>query len=454
MGVPEIAANLTYDCQVTIGGTDVSKYVTDWAFDETLGQKAKAKLVLVDKDANNLVVRPGRFGPDGGSNELHPHNLTASTPVIVNLETSGMPSEYPAFLINDVEFDNGAATVHLEDYHALIEQDGVSLADILAENGDTTTAAEAIQAMAATVSLLAQVDWADYPINELRRAQGSLKRWIDKLGLPYQAYTQFFGSKLYSKKPDYTGGAEFELTDVINLTNLSFRETTAGHKNKFRSTRLQPGASQIRGTARGTQVGRNSQTEITISPPVRSGVFYQVKAEQGALILPVWFDEGDNVLGSGYTYTGNTPAAKCVFTYIYTVGTGEFDPEFQAHVLGSSGQPTGFDTSYNATSNTTSAEQTYYGVREEFSPLEDPAWPTSAIAQLAANNMALENANQRIVSRWGSWLNPRVRAGTRVGITDWTLRQSNSLWLVRSASHRWKPTGGAIMNIGCTRRRA
>ena len=448
----EIAQNITYDLQVTIGNTDVSNFVTSFEFSEQLGRKATGKLVLVEKDADNLIVRPSKFGPDGGSLPLHPHNLTMSQVVSVNLLACGVDSVYPTFLIGDVDFgENGEVTVSLEDCHALIEQDGVSLDDILAENEDETTAHEAINSMCSDVGLLANITWADYPINELRRAQGSRKKWIDMLGKPYQAYTSFQGIALWSKSPGWTSGAEFDFTDVLNLSGWTMRETTAGHKNRFRATRLQPGASRVLGEARGTTVGRNSETQITIDPPGRSVSFYKVLAEEGDLIDLVWFDEADNVLGQGVTYTGATPAAKLEFTYIYTVGPAAFDPEFHAYVLGAIGQATDFDTSFHGVANS-SNEQSFYGIREEFSQLEDPIWPTSELAQAAADNMALENAHQRYLGRGRSWLNPRVRAGTRVSITDYGTRQSGSVWVVRSVNHRYTPTD-PTMSFGCSKRR-
>lgn len=455
MGVVDIVQNISYQLTVTIGGTDVSQYVQSFEFNEQLGQKATATLKLLDVDSNGLVVRPGRFGPNGGSVELHPHNLTNATPVIVILAAGGMPSEYPAFLISDVDFDgNGLCTVSLEDYHALLEQDGVSLTDIMTEAGDEYTAHSAIQEMTAAVGILSQIGWPDYPINELRRQQGSRLGWINQLELPYQGYTKFVGGTLHSQTPGYTEGPEFTLTDYINLTNLSWRETTAGHKNKFLATRLQPGVTRNIGEARGTQVGRNSQTEMTLDPPARSASFYKVKAEQGDLIDVVWWDENDNPLHVGPTYSGATPAAKCIFTYIYTVGTGEFSPEFHAYALGAAGQPSEFDTGFSATSNNTGSEQGYYGVRTEFTPLEDPAWPTQEVAQAACNYMALENANQRILSNWSSWLNPRIRAGTNVAIVDWTLRETGNTWITRSAKHTYVPGKTAKMEIGCSRRRS
>lgn len=456
MSVLTIAQNITYDLQVTIGGSDVSAYVVSFTFRETLGQKATATLVLCDKDSNNLVVRPGRFGPGGGANELHPHNMSTTTTVSVIIDTCGVLSEYPTWLIADVNWGpDGICTVELEDFHALLEPDGINMDDILAEAGDRVTAREAIAEMATAVGLSSTISFTDYDINELRRSQGSRLKWILDLCRPYQAFTQFRGSRLYVEAPRYSG-SDWELTDYLNLTNISFRETTSGHKNRFRASRLQPGVNRIVGEARGDRYGRNGQTTADIDPPSRVLQCYIAKIEKGTLGTFVGFDAADNPVATSDTghFVSAFPIARVEFTFFpasFATDLSIIDAEFHVYFQGAKGQPT-FDTEFNATYNL-SAEQTYYGVREEYTVVDDAAWPTKAIAELAATNMAIENADQRIISSWASWLNPRIRAGTRVAITDWQLRQAGSTWLVRNAQHSISNVH-ATMTIGCTRRRS
>lgn len=456
MSVLTIAQNITYDLQVTIGGSDVSAYVVSFTFRETLGQKATATLVLCDKDSNNLVVRPGRFGPGGGANELHPHNMSTTTTVSVIIDTCGVLSEYPTWLIADVNWGpDGLCTVELEDFHALLEPDGINMDDILAEAGDRVTAREAIAEMATAVSLSSTISFTDYDINELRRSQGSRLKWILDLCRPYQAFTQFRGSRLYVEAPRYSG-SDWELTDYLNLTNISFRETTSGHKNRFRASRLQPGVNRIVGEARGDSYGRNGQTTAEITPSSRVLQCYKKILEKGVLTNFTAFDEANQPVSTSAdgNFVAHYPIIRVEFTFEPVSSAFDLDTvdaQFHVYFTGASGQPV-FDTEFNDTYNL-SAEQTYYGVREEFTVLEDAIWPDKATATAAATNMAIENADQRILSSWASWLNPRVRAGTRVSITDWTLRQSASTWLVRSAEHTITQTT-ATMAIGCSRRRS
>lgn len=455
MSVLEIFENLSYEVAVTIGGTDVSTYFESLQFSETLGGAAQATLRLVDKDANNLAVRPSRFGPDGGANVLHPHAMTAGTPVLVTVTASGVPSEYPAFLIDDVDFpSDGGVTVGLVDYHTLLEQDGYNGSDIQAESGTITSAHAAIEEMCDEVDIPVEIGWDDYNINEKRRSQTSRLKVIRDLGKHAQAYTQFFGGTLRFNAPRYSG-SDFSLTDAYNLTNLSFRETTAGHKNRFRASRLQPGTNRIVGEARGDTYGRNSQTTCEISPPSRVLQAYVAKLELGTLGVWVGFDEADVAVATSDTghFVSAFPIARVEFTFFPADDAFDLsilDAEFHVYFQGAKGQPT-FDDEFNATYNA-SAEQTYYGVREEYTVVDDAAWPTKAIALLAATNMAIENADQRYISSWASWLNPRVRAGTRVAITDWQTRQAGSTWLVRSVQHGISHTSVG-MTIGCTRRR-
>lgn len=456
MSVLEIYQNLTYDVVVTIGGTDVSPYFERFEFSESLGGAASATLRLVDKDSNNLAVRPSRFGPDGGSLPLHPHNMTKSTPVYVTVTASGVPSEYPAFLIDDVDFpSDGGVTVGLVDYHTLLEQDGYNAADIQAESGTITSAHAVIQEMCAEMGIPVSIGWDDYNINEKRRSQTSRLKVIRDLGKHAQAFTQFFGGTLVYNAPRYSG-SDFSLTDVQNLTNLSYRETTAGHKNRFRASRLQPGTNRIVGEARGDTYGRNGQTTCTISPPSRVLMCYIQKIEKGTLGTFVGFDEADNPVATSDTghFVSAFPIARVEFTFFpasFATDLSIIDAEFHVYFQGAKGQPT-FDTEFNATYNA-SAEQGFYGVREEYTVVDDAAWPTKAIAELAATNLAIENADQRVISSWASWLNPRIRAGTRVAITDWQLRQAGSTWLVRNAQHSISNVH-ATMTIGCTRRRS
>lgn len=455
MSVLEIFENLTYEVAVTIGDTDVSPYFERFEFSESLGGAAQATLRLVDKDSNNLAVRPSRFGPDGGSLPLHPHNMTAGTPVSVIVTASEVPSEYPTWLIDDVDFPtDGGVTVGLVDYHTLLEQDGYNGSDIQAESGTITSAHTAIKAMCAELSIPASIGWTNYDINEKRRSQTSRLKVIRDLGKHAQAFTQFRGGKLYFDAPRYSG-SDFDLTDVVNLTNLSYRETTAGHKNRFRASRLQPGMNRIVGEARGDTYGRNSQTTVNISPPSRLVQGQVVKLEKGTLGTWVGFDAADVAVATSDIplLISAYPIARVEFTFFpasYATDLSIIDAEFHVYFTGSKGQPV-FDSEFNSTYNL-SAEQTYYGVREEYTVVDDAAWPTKALATLAATNMAIENADQRIISSWASWLNPRIRAGSRVSITDWQLRQAGTSWLVRSAQHSISHTS-ATMTIGCSRRR-
>lgn len=457
MSVLEIFQNLSYEVAVTIGGTDVSPYFTNFDFSESLGGAAQATLRLVDKDSNNLVVRPSRFGPDGGALPLHPHNLTQDQTVSVVVTASGVPSEYPIFLIDDVDFPaDGGVTLTLVDFHTLLEQDGYNAADIQAESGTIRSAHAVIEEMCSEVSIPVSIGWTDYDINEKRRSQTSRLKVIRDLGKHAQAYTQFFGGTLAYNAPRYSG-SDFSLTDVQNLTNLSYRETTAGHKNRFRASRLQPGTNRIVGEARGDTYGRNSQTSATISPPSRVIQAEVVKVEKGRLGTWVGFDEADNPVATSDTgsFVSAFPIARVEFTFFpasFALDLSIIDAEFHVFFTGAKGQPV-FDSEFNATYNA-SAEQGFYGVREEYTVVDDAAWPTKAIAELAATNMAIENADQRVISSWASWLNPRIRAGTRVSITDWQLRQAGTEWLVRNVQHSISHGSVPTMSIGCTRRRS
>lgn len=456
MSVQTIAEGLTYDVTVLIGGSDVSQYFVGFDFRENLGGKATATLTLVDKDSNGCVVRPGRFGPGGGSNELHPHNLTSAVKVEITVTAGDMPSEYPTFLINDVDWaPNGLVTVSLEDFHALLEQDGINHSDIRAESGTITTAHAAIAEMCTAAGVSVSVGFPDYNINELRRNQGSRQKWINDLGKAYQAYTQFRGSRLYVDQPRYTG-SDFSLTDYLNLTNFGFRETTAGHKNRFRASRLQPGMNRVVGEGRGEHYGRNGETSVAISPPCRTLQAEVTKLEKGTLGTFVGFDEADNPVSTSDTghFSSAIPIARVEFTFYpasYATDLSIIDAEFHIYFLGASGQPV-FDTEFNDTINST-AEQGFYGVREEFTVIEDAIWPNKALATACATNIAAENADQRILSNWGSWLNPRIRAGSRVAITFDHLRQTGQTWLVRQAAHAITRIT-ATMSIGCSRARA
>ena len=59
-----------------------------------------------------------------------------------------MPSEYPAWLIEDVDHSGGTTKVELVDYHVLLEQDGYNGTDILAERGNYRTTQGVIEEMA------------------------------------------------------------------------------------------------------------------------------------------------------------------------------------------------------------------------------------------------------------------------------------------------------------------
>ena len=453
--IVDIYEGLTYDISLTIGGFDASPYFVGWSFKESLGGKATATLELVDKDSNNLRVRPSRFGPNGGSQELHPHDLTKDTPVIFVATAAGMPSEYPAWLIEDVDHSGGTTKVELVDYHVLLEQDGYNGTDILAERGNYRTTQGVIEEMADEVDIEAVVGTTDFPINELRRSQTSRLAVAQKLILADQGYTQFRGEQMHVLKPDYTGGAQFDFNER-NLTVLSHRETRSGHKNRFRASRLQPGTNRIVGQARGDKYGRNSQTTATIEPPSRVLQAYVKTREKCTLGDFVAFDAADNPVStsSDGSFVSAFPIARVEFTAFPVSSAFDLDTvdmQFHVYFTGATGQPAGFDTEFSTTVNST-AEQGYYGVCEEFTVAEDAVWPTKAIAQMAAQNLATENADQRIIVNGASWLNPRLRAGIRVSITDWEFREAGSTWLVRDVAHQLTRTTNG-MTFGCTRRR-
>lgn len=453
MSVLEIYENLTYSVAVTIGGTDVSRYFSSFRFGENLGGKATATLELVD-NSSNLLVRPGRFGPDGGANVLHPHALTTATPVAVTVTAADMPSEYPIFLIADVEHRDGVTKVELEDYHALLEQDGYNGTDILAEAGDTDTARSLTSAMCSEVGVPVEIEYTDYPINEFRRSQTSRLACIQRLAKPYQAYTQFRGGTLHVLNPRRTG-SDFDLKE-LNTTVLSLRETTAGHKNRFRASRLQPGINRIVGQARGDTYGRNSQTTATIEPACRVLQCFVKVREKCTLGVFVGFDEADNPVATSDTgtFVSAIPIARVEFTagpVSSAFDLSTVDMQFHLYFTGATGQPTSFDTEFDATYNLT-AEQGFYGIREEYTVIEDAAWPTKALALEAITNLALENADQRMIANLASWLNPRIRAGNRVALTDWEYRQAGTTWMVRDVQHNINLTT-ATMSLGCTRRR-
>ena len=465
---------------LTVGDLDISNFATSLHIIVPWGGKASIQGTLVEFDSATHLVKPYPSNMlSGALNHFSypalavipnppPTNPTPTKPNAANiiacrLAVAGVSSNLPSFLTKSPKTDGLVTAFKGVDFAALLGLENQTMPTITTSQ-NAATAQSTINFICATYGINKVIyNWPDYPIHELKRANGIPLNWVDLLGKPYCASRSFRGQTMYSLslggnctttpvtstvgllKPPLQ--QNWVLTDYKVLEKLDL-EYSDPPKNQFTVSRTRNNNILAEATCSGGQcVGRTVKASFgngatSIHPQVKSAL-------QGSIIDFVYFLKDGTPLNasapSAGPVTSPIPIVSVEATYIpaytqagqsttvgapggYLVG-GLGDYGYDVVFTGGS-DVSASDTIYSVVANNTIA-QSEYGLNTEYTALTDPTIPTSLVCADYANCVCYDSVRKSFWCRVTTpYINPAMRPGDIVVLTDYSTNQSSLGWFV------------------------
>lgn len=433
------------------GVKDLSDFIVgNMTYEDPRGGKKSLTLNLAAYDDNDEVIDPSPFGPNLESgdeyyNWIKAHNIEdqGSSYAVFRCSVDGEIFETPRMLLSDPQFLDGICTLTLTDFTELLEIENQSLGDILGDEGDRVTAHANVHECCSEYGIRdVDLEFTNYLIRELRRTEGSPLQWIDASVRPYGGRRSFIPPNRFLIKPlKYPDTTVFEFVDEINIKKFTFRENSQDLRNKFDSTRLAPENSTVGEYPwkyGGDLLGRNGQTEYSFERPVAVAFSqYEVTPGGGDLIHWAWFN-GEEILpqNSHVFVMTNKPATKVVWTYIPSLPwRAATPPGFHITWLGaffSNKKAFPYDEDFTATYGGHLGDPTRqkWGLRPEYSNIEDPIIPNRAVAQAYCESMWWENIINTNMGQLEAEFIPGIKSGDCVRVTYRSYRLDRARFIV------------------------
>lgn len=440
---------------IAINGIDLTPYVLTWRFRWPWHGKATWDLSAWHTPTAQPWVNGQSDFRLPGFNDfaglLRRHNRSTGRLLSYSVSVAGMSKTWDRLLPRGPAFDGDVLTWPGEDYTAALEKEGQTFTDILLDQGSNVSAHTAMAEMAAAAGVKIVCLFPDFTIRVLRRARGRILDFCDQIGRVYQCGRRWLGNTLVyqAAKPD--AGASWSFRDNLTIETFLVEEIWDDQSNRFKVTRFEPVAGII-----GEQFASGSGAvgrvgNISFSPASRTA-YPEIRTNMD-LIDWVFKDEaGEPIAGSvGGILASAFPAGSVEFTSKpivpattqppATSGTqgdtsGRYTPFFEVVFTGSGrGSGAAHSSQYTITVND-SATQAIFGVEQDYQDLEDPIYPTAAVAQDAAEAVLAESVRHvyRAVMRT-PYLNPMIEPGQVIRVTDYLTGQSGTNWFVEAVTH-------------------
>lgn len=476
---------------------DYSKYCKDLRVTKTLGGKTYVEMTLVDlEDAaeymENILRSQSRHNPFYGtycsspfakkftSTQTDPidnpnYYATAVTnyfKLTVSVGYNTFADYTYAYLVpTEWNFDGTEFTLRCEDFTVLLEQEGQSMTpDINADIGVIASAHDTIKEICSRYGVNKVVcNFPNFTIRLLRRTEDRPLNWIDMICKVYQVKRRWSGSTLILERTSAPNelAPKWNLTEGLHIIEGSYSVNIdySQYKNKFTISRTSPN---------GGAIGESDCTGFNC--PGRTGfikfdmpVTYAAATEEvtnGAIENYVYYTD-DSGTTPFYDFIGSGPGGKYVqtatpvksvrFTYRANVGTTsqldqgnnntqiggmnygqqfttyQYTPHYKVVFYGKNSSSTGIDSEYKFTA-ASSSDINCVGLYQEYSNIEDPIIPNTAVAQAYAAAL-LKEATRKLfyASLETPFINPYVEPGDCVSITDYESNFNNMKWLVEES---------------------
>ena len=426
-------------------GLDLSSLLQDVSFDTPLNGKSTCSFTLSNPATDGVVVFPSPTCPPGSGDYadlIRQHNLTREREFLFSLDFAGQPWTSCPFLPNPPVHTGKQLSWGGDDLTALLEQVPESpLEDILLGDGDSVMAHAAAKQIADAAGIQVRCNYPDYLVGELRRGTMSPLAALDALAKPMQAGRVWENGVLVYSQVDTTAPAMWRFVDRLNIDDFQVTEYPRAF-NSFVLARFSPAGGQLAPPEVGNKVGSNSVS----FPAVRSVAIDVIRCTQGRLDDFVFKDEAGVPVfggpGSIPVYSGAAPVVRADFTYYPNIsgGTGSFTPSYELIVRGETRKR---DDSYTATAESV-AHQAVYGINKA-SALSESTIGDQKGAELCVRAYLAECIRKVYKAALKTkYINPFVRPGHVVEVTDRDCNQSSTRWVVESVKIAWS---GAIPSM-------
>lgn len=421
---------------LSYAGVDLSGLLLDVSFSVPLNGKSTCSFSLGNPATDGVVSFPSPTCPPGTgdyADMIRQHNLTRDREFSFSLTFAGQPWTSTPYLPTVPTHNGRVLSWGGDDLTALLEQVPDSpLDDILLADGDNVMAHTAAKQIADAAGIQVLCNYPDYLVGELRRGNMSPLAALDALAKPMQAGRYWDGETLVYAQVDTDAPAMWRFVDRLNIEDFQVTEYPRAY-NSFVLARFSPAGGQIAQDS-GNRVGANS-----ISFPASRAVAIDViRCVQGRLDDWVFKDAAGNAMAGGGpgslpVYSGATPVVSCSFNYYPNIGATSYTPAYDIVVRG---EPRKRDASYTATAES-SAHQAVFGVNKA-ATISEATIGDQAGAELCVAAYLAESVRKVYKGVLKTpYLNPFVRPGQVVEITDRDCNQSSSLWVVESVSLAW-----------------
>lgn len=419
---------------LSYAGLDLSGLLGDVSFTFPLNGKATCSFGLNNPATNGVVVFPSPLVPPGSGDYagiIRQHKGNRDRLLQFSLTFAGQPWVSDPFLPTTPSHDGSRLKWGGEDLTPLLEDVPDSpLDDIILDGGDLRMAHAAAKETADAAGIQVDLRYPDYLIGEHRRGTGSYLQHLDALAKPMCAARRWENGVLVYEQIQASGPPMWRFVERLNIRKWETGELQRA-QNSFTLARFSPAGGQI-GQASGREIGRRS-----ISFEAARAVHVDViKAEQGRLDDWVFFDAaGNNIYTAGASgdYSGATMAVRADFTYYPNIGAAAYDPYYEVVARGGT-KPR--DTSYKSETEDTDHQDAFGVVKGPV--INEPTLGDQAGADACAEAYLAESVRKVYQGKLETpYLNPFIRPGHLVEVTDHWTAQSGSVWVVEQVSLAW-----------------
>lgn len=453
-----------------INGTDLMPYRVDWTLRWPWHGKATWDLsAWWTPDGQSWTNEPSEFVPPGFGDFaglIRHHAWDERRKLTYSVRVAGVSMQPMTLLPLGPSCDGHLLNWGGEDLTAIFEQEGTNLPDILMDQGMIVSAHTAMRAMAALKNITVECRFPNFNIRVLRRGRGRLLDFMDAIGRVYQCGRRWEGRTLVYE-PAKLRAARRAYKDNLVMEAWFVEERFDQVKNQHTITRFEPVAGII-GEQEATGAGAVGMVGHVDFDPASRTCYPEIRTNMDLQDFVFMDEAGEPLTGNvGGIYAGAFPAKSVKFNSIPITprsvvppgsagpqgdASGAYTPYFEIVFSGSGkGAGAAYDSQYQFTADD-SATQAVYGTVPDYANLEDPIIPTAAVAEAYAEAVLAESVRHlyRGVLRT-SYLDPAVRPGDTVAVTDYLTRQAGTLWFVDSVTHILGAGGLARMELELSR---
>jgi hypothetical protein len=386
------------------------------------------------------------------------HKYDTTRKILIQL-TVGKPGQgyqtwqAPLFAPGTPRFDGYMLEWSGEDFSCIFEQEDQEAEDITPTTNTGQTAHGVIKEVLQSYGVTKyELNFPDYRIRQLRRQGGRPIDWMDYCAKPYNAQRMWEGDKLiYStpRNPDLLT-PKFRFVDQINIQRDGLIiEETDDWKNRFNISRLSDQSGNYGEIRCGPGTECPGRTiNLVFDEPLNYCQLLIETFGQCTIEDFVWFDEADrpiNTLHQLPALYSPIKAARVEATCRPTWFGANNPLALMINLVGYKIVARGgfvnsaFSDNYSFTIQD-NPSISVFGLRPEYSNIEDPIIPDAEVAQAYLQAMLEENIRKIYKMELNlptNYVNPFINPGDCVSVTDYLTSQGDLNWLVESSQIRW-----------------